>query len=104
MSETKFSVMRSFGTEQFSVTTTLPDLATEEDVQKALQTFDTALTKMHAQVLSRGDEEKKFLIAASKKREELNTALNNQLKAEVRAATEASETVRKAEKLNAKKK
>jgi hypothetical protein len=96
--ETKFSVMRAFGSEQFSTTVSFDKVATTVEADEALKVLGHSLEGAFDAVLKREDEEKKKLIAASKSREEANKKLTEQLTNETQTVKSSEKTLKQAEK------
>jgi hypothetical protein len=96
----KLSILRQFGSEQFSITAELDKNAGTKEVSNGVTLMGHAVSEAFKKVVEREETEKLFLIEASKKRQDANKALEDQLKDEMRAANNTAQTVHKAEKLN----
>lgn len=99
---TKISVLRQFGSENFSMSVDFDHVIEEKDIHKAVKSIGVGITSAFDQVLVRGEEEKIKLSGVSKIREESNKRLADQLDSEMKEATRGKDIIRKVEKLNRK--
>ena len=101
--ETKFSVMRAFGSEQFSTTVTFDKVATSEEVKQGLEALNISLQGAFDAVLVREQQEKEKLLKASAAREYQQRTLDDQLKNEQKSASDLKSTITKVDIKNNKK-
>lgn len=94
MSETKFSLMRQFGSEQFSATVTVDDIASEKNVKNALGALNSALDQQFIIVNDREIHEKKILTERSAERQKALEEFDNQLRSENLTALKVSRSVK----------
>lgn len=99
MKETKLSVLRQFGTEQFSMAINIGDTLTAEELKEQVALLGLGITEAFLKVCEREESEKKHLASISKVRLESNQALTKQLDEEMKSATAVSNSVRNAEKI-----
>ena len=94
MSETKFSVMRQYGTEQFSMTITMEKVPNKKEVESSLDALNLGISSQFERVQGREISEKKLLAARAIERREAVEALDKELKAENLAVQRASRNVK----------
>jgi hypothetical protein len=99
----KLSVLRQFGSEQFSATITLDRLPHEDDLRSHIALLNLGITAQFDQVMARELDEKRKLTAQSAEREGVLKAHNDQVDSEMREAQRGKDLIHKAEKLNRKK-
>ena len=90
MSETKFSLLRQFGSEQISVTVTLDKVAGDKDVEQALEALNLSIEKQFENVQDREIHEKKLLAMRSQERKDAIETLDSSLRAENLASAKLS--------------
>lgn len=95
MKETKLSVLRQFGSEQFSASVTFDTVLGKEELEKEVANLGHGVSSAFNKVLEREEEEKKTLALASKKREDQNKALEDQIKKEMDSATSTKQILHK---------
>jgi len=103
--EFKFGILRSFGSEQFTFNATVHSdnmTLTPEEIQGQIEQMDTAIHKAFEAVNEREISEKAILVKNSERRTEEVKKLDDALKAEMQAKTEAGKTMKDAEKLSDK--
>lgn len=98
----KYSALRQFGSEQFSMTIEADNK--EVLIADAVHMLNQGITNAFDEVNRRELIEKSKLIDISKERESIISAHNTQLKSEMDTATEGKRLVQKAEYVNKKKK
>ena len=98
--ETKISVLRQFGSEQFSMSITHDTAPSDKQIKEAVAQLGVGITEAFDKVMAREESEKQKLTAASAQREATNKAAAAQIKAEMESATKAKQVVRDAEALN----
>lgn len=102
MNEFKFSVLRNFGSEQFSFTANVHTenmTLTEEEILNQTSQVGSAVDKMFDNTCAREVSEKKKLTAQSKAREEANNELAAQLAKETKSAEDMKKEGSKLEKV-----
>ena len=103
--EFKFSALRQFGSENISFTATLHSdnlTLTDDEIQGQLNQVSVLIEKAFIATQEREISEKALLVAASDRRRVEVEKLDAALKAEMDAKSQASDTMRKAEKLSDK--
>ena len=98
MKETKISLLRSFGTEQFSITVTLDENARPAQLYEALTNVDIAIFKMLEKTEERGIKERELLAKSAERRTASILKLEEELKAETEAKKSLGASVKVAEK------
>ena len=103
--EFKFSTLRQFGSENVSFTSTIysdkPSL-TENEIAEQVDQISALIHRAFIATQNREISEKALLAQASERRTAEVRKLDEQLKEEMKAKSEAQETMRKAEKLSKK--
>lgn len=98
MKETKLSLLRSFGTEQFSITVTLPEFSKQQDVNDSIDMLNATVFKMMQDTEMRGIQEREVLAKSSQARASSIEKLNTELKAETESKKKLADSVKVAEK------
>lgn len=99
----KISILRQFGTEQFSMSSDLPDHATTEEIAAEVAKLGGGVSAAFIKVCEREDSEKAYLAKAAQHRTDSNKALEQAIKDEMEAAASAKRTIKQAEFVNKKK-
>lgn len=99
MKETKLSVLRQFGSEQFSATVTFDKILTKEELKDEVTGLGHGISEAFNKVLEREESEKKILALASEKRTAANKVLEDQIKKEMDSASQTKDALSKADKL-----
>ena len=90
---TKMSILRQFGSENFSITTEFEHTPTTDEIIGTIGMFDDAISQAFNKVLAREDREKTALIAESVQRTATLKAQNDALDAEMAEATRGKDLV-----------
>ena len=97
--ETKLSVLRQFGSEQFSATVSFDKVLNESEMKHEVSKLGSSITEAFNKVLEREESEKKTLSNAAESRTKSNKELDQKIQAEMKSATEVKQSLVKAEKL-----
>ena len=99
MKETKISLLRQFGTEQFSITISLDEKASQADFDKAIETVNGSVFKMLQNVENRAIQERDVLAQSAQKRTQSIENLNKELQSETEAKKKLASSVKEGEKV-----
>lgn len=91
--------MRSFGTEQFSLTITLDEQSGQEEMDKAIDLANTTVFKMLKETEERSIKEREVLAASANRRASSLQLLEDELKKETEAKKSLGKEVEKATKV-----
>lgn len=94
MTEYKISVMRNFGTEQFSMTATFSDKPSKDEADKAIDVINFSIDKQFLAVQGREISEKALVIERSKERQQVIEEHTKQLQSEADAAKKLGKLVK----------
>ena len=92
MKETKISLLRNFGTEQFSITFNLGENPTKDAIGHAIDSANGAVFKMLQDTEARAIQEREVLANSAKARTESLEKLEKELKAETEAKKNLAKT------------
>ena len=105
MNEFKFSTLRQFGSEQVSFTSTIHSteaVLPQSEIEAQVKMIGTVIEKAFIGVQEREISEKALLIAASERRTAEVKKLDESLKEEMKAKSDAQKTMHDAERLSKK--
>ena len=105
MTEFKFSALRQFGSENISFTSTVHSpnqTLTEAEIEAQVNQVSTLINRAFIAVQEREISEKALLVKASERRREEVKKLDDALKLEMEAKSNAAQTMKKAEKASNK--
>lgn len=101
--ETKISIMRQFGTEQFSITTTFDHKPSQKEIEEGVASLGLGVSAAFNKVCEREETEKNQLRANAEKRQKAMKDLEAALTAETKAAKDAERAGRELERIIEKK-
>jgi hypothetical protein len=103
MKETKISVLRQFGSEQFSATISFDKVLNELEMANEIDVLGKGISKAFLNVLAREENEKMILLKAAEARTQTNKNLDASIQAELKSANEVKQSLNKVQKFVTKK-